>query len=92
MKIDENYTVTAGSDQWTLRYEEKNNVRQDDGSIKEVTSSDQWYFSRLEQALKKYLDRSMHFNIDVSTAYGEIKNSMKLIDGFCEGIKRRDYT
>ncbi len=55
IQLDENYSISNDSNNHILHYKE-DKVKEDG---KKYTSSDEWYFSTLEQALERYMDCSL---------------------------------
>lgn len=56
MKLDEFYTLEGETYNWILRYESEEKVN-DKGKKHKTTN--EWYFPKIEMALKKYTDESL---------------------------------
>jgi hypothetical protein len=82
IRLNENYTVTSDSNNWMLNYEKT--YTNEKG--KEVTSRDTWYFPRLSDLLKNYLDLRLKDQgtandilIAISKVERDIENSFKAV-------------
>ena len=53
MKLDDNYTLEGEKYNWILTYESDVKINE---KGKEYTSKDQWYFPKINDAIKKYCD------------------------------------
>lgn len=76
--IDENYRIENDVNNFILRYEKR------DGTInaktgKEITSTDEWYFSNIKLALTKYLNESLKTSDSITEVLDEIKRVETLI-------------
>lgn len=56
IKIDDNYSLEADSNNWILRYEEEIE-KEIKGESKKVLSKDEWYHPSIKSALNKYLNQ-----------------------------------
>jgi hypothetical protein len=70
MKLDENYRIETDKYNFTLVYESKTF---DEKKKKEVTSTDEWHYPDLKNALLKYLNQSVKVCDSVVGLYEKIK-------------------
>ena len=79
MKLDENYTIETDTNNFTLVYESKTF---DEKKKKEVTSTDEWHYPDLKNALKKYVNQVIKPCESVVSLLEKLNKIESLIDKF----------
>ena len=82
IKLDENYRIEFDANNFILKYEEEKTVLKK-GKEESVTSTDHWYYHRLDLALTKYVNQS----IKVSKTAEELLYAIKQINEVVSTIK-----
>ena len=82
MKLDENYKLEGEKYNWVLSYESE--VKTNDKGL-EYTSKDQWYFSNIQNAIKKYCDESSK----QSESIEELKQILENLNTTIEKLKNK---
>lgn len=68
MQLDEHYSLDNSEQQWTLRYSKTYTDK--DG--KSVTSKNEYFFSRMSDALNSYIDKKLKASETVSDAIADL--------------------
>ncbi len=58
IKLDDNYSIVSDANNFTLKFEAvtKKEVK---GEMKDVKSTDEWNYPKMQQALNRYVDESV---------------------------------
>ncbi|AGO47710.1 hypothetical protein Phi4:1_gp173 [Cellulophaga phage phi4:1] len=56
IRLNKYYTISSDKNNWILNYEKE---RFDEVKGKTITSKDEWFFSKLEDALKNFINASI---------------------------------
>jgi hypothetical protein len=81
MKLDENYTLEGEEYNWILFYE-KPTGKTNEKTGKEIVTKSKWYFPKIEQALKRYVNHA----IKPSTAVQEVLKKQEELLEVIEGL------
>lgn len=76
IKLDENYTITSSENQWTLMYER----RYVNDNNKEVTSTNQWFHSKLQHTLASYIDKKLKNSETVDEVILSLNKELKNLE------------
>lgn len=72
MQLDENYSLHNTENQWTLNYTRK--YINDKG--KEVTTTNDYFYTRLSQALNAYIDKKLKSAETVDEAITQLSETL----------------
>lgn len=79
IKLDNNYSISGDIYNWTLNFEEERTNKEG----KKYTTTEEWYFPKLSQALNKYINQSLK----VSESVEDLINKLNDIEKPCDKIK-----
>lgn len=88
MKLDEHYTLEGEDSNWIL------NFKKATGEVNEKTgkptySRGKWYFPRIEQALKKYVDHALKPSESIKQVIAKQEEVMQVIEALTINPKER---
>jgi len=89
MKLDENYTLEGEKYNWILVYNMPTG-RISEKTGKEIITKDKWYFPKIEQALKIYVDHALKPSKTVVEILKKQEEIVEVIDALTiDTTKRR---
>lgn len=76
IKLDENYSILPLENQWTLVYYRK----YINSKKKEVTSTNQWFHSKLQHSLASYIDKKLKSSETVNEIILSLNEELKNLE------------
>lgn len=86
MQIDENFSITKDTYNITLNYEYESGEINKKGNP--IVSRNKWNFGTVEQALRKYLDETIHRCDEISDILGAIEAAKRHIANALKDINQ----
>lgn len=83
LKLDENYSIVSDANNFTLKFE-ATIQKEVKGEMKDIKSTDEWNYPKLQQALSRYLTECVRPCETASEILEQLNDVEKVIRSVCK--------